>query len=226
MLLSSVPLDRNHGRPGSHAVGAPAVWWDVRVHHDTVLEGFGVRLEPLAATHAPALGALVDDGIWAGMSSAVPRGTEAMEGYVRDAVAAPGRLAFAVVGAPGADGASADAVVRGSTSLYEWVPSQGRVELGSTFYAREWWGGTTNPACKYLLLRHAFEDLGVARVALRADARNSRSIGAIRRLGAVPEGVLRSHRVAPDGSRQDTAYFSVLRDEWPTVRDGLLARLP
>ncbi|MFD6032190.1 GNAT family N-acetyltransferase [Cellulosimicrobium funkei] len=196
------------------------------MQHETVLEGFGVRLEPLAATHAPALGDLVDDGIWAGMSSAVPRGTDAMEGYVRDAVAAPGRLAFAVVGAPGADGATADAVVRGSTSLYEWVPSQGRVELGSTFYAREWWGGTTNPACKYLLLRHAFEDLGVARVALRADARNSRSIGAIRRLGAVPEGVLRSHRVAPDGSRQDTAYFSVLRDEWPTVRDGLLARLP
>ncbi|MCO7275329.1 GNAT family N-acetyltransferase [Cellulosimicrobium cellulans] len=191
--------------------------------HDTTLEGFGVRLVPLDESHAPALGALVDDGIWAGMSSRVPRGTDAMAGYVRDAVAAPGRLAFAVVG-PGAatDGAE---VVRGSTSLYEWVPSQGRIELGSTFYAREWWGGVTNPACKYLLLRHAFEDLGVARVALRADARNSRSIGAIRRLGAVPEGVLRSHRVAPDGSRQDTAYFSVLLDEWPTVRDGLLARL-
>ena len=77
------------------------VWWDVRVQHETVLEGFGVRLEPLAATHAPALGALVDDGIWAGMSSAVPRGTEAMEGYVRDAAAAPGRRAFAVLGAPG-----------------------------------------------------------------------------------------------------------------------------
>ncbi|WP_426310683.1 GNAT family N-acetyltransferase [Cellulosimicrobium sp. E-16] len=195
------------------------------MQHDTTLEGFGVRLVPLDESHAPALGALVDDGIWAGMSSRVPSGTDAMAGYVRDAVAAPGRLAFAVVG-PGPDGAShGDDVVRGSTSLYEWVPSQGRVELGSTFYGREWWGGVTNPACKYLLLRHAFEDLGVARVALRADARNSRSIGAIRRLGAVPEGVLRSHRVAPDGSRQDTAYFSILLDEWPAVRDGLLARL-
>jgi RimJ/RimL family protein N-acetyltransferase len=205
------------------------VWWDVRVQHDTTLEGFGVRLVPLDQSHAPALGALVDDGIWAGMSSPVPSGTQAMTGYVRDAVTAPGRLAFAVLG-PGSGDASdkesdgAD-VVRGSTSLYEWVPSQGRVELGSTFYAREWWGGVTNPACKYLLLRHAFEGLGVARVALRADARNSRSIGAIRRLGAVHEGVLRSHRVAPDGSRQDTAYFSILRDEWPAVRDGLLARL-
>lgn len=199
------------------------------MQHDTTLEGFGVRLEPLAERHAAALGAIVDDGLWAGMASAVPRGTEAMTAYVRDAVAAPGRLAFAVVGVDGAGatGTLPDDVpaVRGSTSLYEWVPSQGRVELGSTFYAREWWGGTTNPACKYLLLRHAFEDLGVARVALRADARNSRSVAAIRRLGAVPEGVLRSHRVAPDGSRQDTAYFSVLVDEWPAVRDGLLARL-
>ncbi|MFB7888623.1 GNAT family N-acetyltransferase [Cellulosimicrobium cellulans] len=195
------------------------------MQHDTTLEGFGVRLVPLDESHAPALGALVDDGIWAGMSSRVPAGTDAMSGYVRDAVAAPGRLAFAVVGAGSGDASDGAEVVRGSTSLYEWVPSQGRVELGSTFYAREWWGGVTNPACKYLLLRHAFEDLGVARVALRADARNSRSIGAIRRLGAVPEGVLRSHRVAPDGSRQDTAYFSILLDEWPTVRDGLLGRL-
>jgi N-acetyltransferase len=208
-----------------------APWWDVPVQHDTRLDGFGIRLVPLAAHHAPALGALVDDGIWAGMSSPTPRGDEAMASYVRDAVAAPGRLAFAVVGpqapsGPGRDGDPDGAwTVRGSTSLYEWVPSQGRVELGSTFYARQWWGGVTNPACKYLLLRHAFEALGVARVALRADARNARSIGAIRRLGAQAEGVLRSHRVAPDGSRQDTAYFSVLRDEWPAVRDGLLARL-
>ncbi|MFF2269165.1 GNAT family N-acetyltransferase [Cellulosimicrobium cellulans] len=195
------------------------------MQHDTTLEGFGVRLVPLDESHAPALGTLVDDGIWAGMSSRVPAGTDAMTGYVRDAVAAPGRLAFAVVGAGSGDASDGAEVVRGSTSLYEWVPSQGRIELGSTFYAREWWGGVTNPACKYLLLRHAFEDLDVARVALRADARNSRSLGAIRRLGAVPEGVLRSHRVAPDGSRQDTAYFSILLDEWPTVRDGLLARL-
>ena len=201
------------------------------MQHDTTLEGFGVRLVPLTEDHAPALGALVDDGIWAGMSSPTPHGAVAMTGYVRDAVAAPGRLAFAVLGAAsdaadGSGAADAARTVRGSTSLYEWVPSQGRVELGSTFYAREWWGGVTNPACKYLLLRHAFEELGVARVALRADARNARSIGAITRLGATPEGVLRSHRVAPDGSRQDTAYFSVLLDEWPGVRDGLLARLP
>lgn len=200
------------------------------MENDVVLEGFGLRLEPLGEQHAPALGAFVDDALWAGMSMPTPRGTPAMAAYVRDAVATPGRLAWAVVGpgVPGAatqggpDGASS---VRGSTSLYEWVPSQRRVELGSTFYDRPWWGGVTNPVCKYLLLRHAFEVLDVERVALRADARNARSIAAIRRLGAVPEGVLRSHRVAPDGSRGDTAYFSVLASEWEGVRDGLLARI-
>jgi RimJ/RimL family protein N-acetyltransferase len=83
----------------------------------------------------------------------------------------------------------------------------------------------TNPACKLLLLRHAFETWGLARVALRADARNTRSCAAIRRLGATPEGVLRKHRVASDGSTGDTAYFSIVDDEWPGVRARLEERL-
>ncbi|MHA7134818.1 GNAT family N-acetyltransferase [Oerskovia turbata] len=195
------------------------------MENDTVLEGFGLRLEPLGEQHAQALGAFVDDALWAGMSTPTPRGTPAMSAYARDAVATPGRLAWAVVGPAQGDGPDGATTVRGSTSLYEWSPSQRRVELGSTFYDRPWWGGLTNPVCKYLLLRHAFEMLDVERVALRADARNARSIAAILRLGAVPEGVLRSHRVAPDGSRGDTAYFSILADEWPAVRDGLLARI-
>ena len=75
------------------------------------------------------------------------------------------------------------------------------------------------------LLSQAFDEWDLARVALRADSANSRSISAILRLGASAEGVLRSHRVRPDGSRGDTAYFSVLADEWPQVRAGLRDRL-
>jgi RimJ/RimL family protein N-acetyltransferase len=75
------------------------------------------------------------------------------------------------------------------------------------------------------MFTQAFEVWGMHRVALRADARNARSVAAIRRLGASPEGVLRAHRVAADGSRGDTAYFSILAPEWPQVRAGLLARL-
>ena len=182
------------------------------------LEGFGVRLVPLAPEHAADLAALVDAELWAGMTVAVPDTAEAMSAYVAAAIATPGRAAFAVLGAEAG-------AVRGSTSLYEWVPAQERVELGSTFYARQFWGGLTNPACKFLLMRHAFEEAGINRLALRAYARNTRSIAAITRLGAVHEGVLREHRIALDGTRGDTVYFSILAREWPAVRAGLLARL-
>jgi RimJ/RimL family protein N-acetyltransferase len=187
------------------------------VQHDLALSGHGVRLVPLAEEHAAALAAFTDDALWRGMSQPTPRGEAGMREVVAAAHAAPGRFAFAVLDADGA--------VVGSTSFYDHEPRQQRVEIGFTFTDRRVWGTHVNPACKYLLLRHAFEEWGMQRVALRADARNTRSIGAILRLGATAEGVLRSHRVAPDGSRGDTAYFSILADEWPRVRDGLLARL-
>ena len=188
------------------------------MHHDLTLDGFGVRLVPLAPEHAEGLASFVDDRIWAGMTTPVPRGVDAMRAHVEAAVASPGRVALAALDAGTGE-------VRGSTSFYDLAPELARVEIGHTYFAPRWWGTSNNPACKYLMLRHAFEEWGMQRVALRADARNTRSVAAITRLGAVPEGVLRSHRVAPDGSRGDTAYFSVLADEWPAVRDGLLARL-
>lgn len=188
------------------------------MQHDLVLDGHGVRLVPLAPDHAPALAAFVDDRIWAGMSSALPVGTDDWVAEVEAARAAPGRLAFAALDA-------ATGEVRGSTSFYDWEPRVPRVEIGHTFFAPRWWGTSNNPACKLLMLGHAFDVWGCARVALRADSRNTRSVAAITRLGAVPEGVLRQHRLAPDGSRGDTAYFSVLPEEWPGVRAGLLDRL-
>ena len=160
---------------------------------------------------------MVDAGLWAGMVTPPPASVDVVARSIESARSAPGRYAFAVLGEAGE--------VRGQTSFYDVVPEQERCEIGHTFYGREWWGGRTNPATKLLLLRHAFDVWGMHRVALRADARNARSIGAITRLGAVPEGVLRGHRVAADGTRGDTAYFSILRDEWPAARAGLEARL-
>lgn len=187
------------------------------MRHDLVLTAPGVTLVPLDEVHAPALLALVDDGLWAGMTSPVPRTAEDVVALVRAAHADPGRTAFAVLD----DGSE----VVGSTSLYDHVPAMARVEIGFTYYARRVWGTSVNPACKLALFTQAFDEWGCARVALRADAANTRSVGAIMRLGGVPEGVLRSHRVRPDGTRGDTAYFSVLADEWPAVRAALLARL-
>ncbi|MFI2105104.1 GNAT family N-acetyltransferase [Isoptericola sp. NPDC019693] len=185
--------------------------------HDLVLAGHGVRLEPLGPQHAAALLGLVDADLWFGMTSPVPTQVADLEAWIAAGVATPGTMAFAVVGDDGA--------VRGSTRFYELAPGPRRVEIGTTFYGRDWWGGTTNPACKLLLLRHAFEEWGMRRVALRADTRNARSCAAIQRLGARPEGVLRKHRVAADGTVGDTVYFSIVDDEWPDVRAGLHARL-
>jgi RimJ/RimL family protein N-acetyltransferase len=187
------------------------------MQHDLHLAAHGVRLEPLSREHAPALAGLVDPQLWAGMTSAPPDSTPAMEAYVDTALAAPGHLPFAVLGP--------DGEVRGTTRYYELSTGQRRVEIGSTFYGRAWWGGVTNPACKLMLLRHAFETLGLRRVALRCDARNDRSRAAILKLGAQEEGRLRAHRVAADGSEGDTLYFSILSDEWPGVRDRLETRL-
>lgn len=188
------------------------------MHHDLALSGYGVRLVPVAPTHAAGLLALVDDGLWAGMVTPTPRTVAEVLLGIASALADPGRYPFAVL-----DDATGE--VRGQTSFYDVVPAQERCEIGHTFYGRAWWGGSTNPACKYLMLGHAFEVWGMHRVALRADARNARSIAAIERLGGVREGTLRGHRVAADGSRGDTAYFSILAAEWPAARDGLLARL-
>lgn len=193
-------------------------WHTVAVQHDLTLAAPGVRLVPLDLRHAAGLLRLLDDDLWAGMTSPRPRTTTEAEGYVRGALEDPGRYALAVL-----DDTTGE--VRGSTSFYDVVPAQQRCEIGHTFYGRTWWGGATNPACKLAMLGHAFEVWGMHRVALRADARNTRSVAAMRKLGAVAEGVLRGHRVAADGSRGDTAYFSILAPEWPVVRDRLLTRL-
>lgn len=184
------------------------------------LVGRGVRLVPLAAEHASALAPLVDDALWAGMTTPLPDSVEAMERHVTSLASRPGVVAFAVV-----DKLLEPGVVVGVTSFYDVDLRIGRAEIGHTFYGRRWWGTHVNAATKLALLTHAFDEWGVERVALRADARNARSLAAIARLGATREGVLRSHRVAPDGSRGDTVYFSILRDEWPASRASLEARL-
>lgn len=99
------------------------------------------------------------------------------------------------------------------------------MEIGHTWYARDSWGGTVNPSCKYLLFSYAFDTLKFNRVELKCDARNTRSRAAILKLGALEEGTLRKHMVTYDGFIRDTVYFSVVAEEWPRVRAGLESRL-
>lgn len=172
-------------------------------------------LRPLSPADGPALRAIVDQESWAGMSSPLPPSDEAMAQHLTDLVEAPATLAFAV---------EQDGELVGRTCLYDLVEGL-KVEVGNTIYARPVWASQVNPTAKLLLLRHAFEVLGVGRVALRCDHRNDRSRRAIARLGARFEGTLRHFRPAADGTVADVDYFSILRDEWPRVRAGLQARV-
>ncbi len=99
------------------------------------------------------------------------------------------------------------------------------LEIGWTWYTPRHRGGTLNPACKLLLLQHAFESLGAIRVQLKTDERNARSRAAILKLGASFEGILRENVIMTDGFRRSTAMYSILAADWPTLRTRLHTRL-
>ncbi|GAB2535403.1 GNAT family N-acetyltransferase [Brachybacterium huguangmaarense] len=185
------------------------------MHHDVILRRGSVALRPLTAGDGPALRSLVDEAMWAGNGQPLPRTDEEMSRLLAALVEAPATFAFAV---------ELDGRLVGRTVLYELVEGL-KVEIGHTIYAREVWGTAVNPTAKLLLMGHAFDDLGVGRVALRCDHRNARSRGAILRLGAMFEGTLRRFRPAADGTVADVDYFSVIAEEWPAVRAGLEERL-
>jgi RimJ/RimL family protein N-acetyltransferase len=115
--------------------------------------------------------------------------------------------------------------VVGSTSFMTVVSKHKRAEIGSTWYSKDVWGTAVNPECKYLLLKHAFEDWGAVRVQLVTDVNNIHSQGAISKLGAKLEGTMRGHGIRPDGSTRDAMLYSIVPDEWPSLKSNLLSRL-
>jgi len=113
----------------------------------------------------------------------------------------------------------------GSSSYLDIKPEHRALEIGATWINREWRGTFVNPEAKYLMLQHAFETQGAIRVQLKADARNEPSVAAMRKLNLVYEGTLRKHMIKDDGTTRDTAFFSVLDDEWPAMKQRLEDRL-
>jgi RimJ/RimL family protein N-acetyltransferase len=117
-----------------------------------------------------------------------------------------------------------DGQVVGMSSYYTSLAVQGGIEIGTTFLHPDVRGGVINSEAKLLMLTHAF-DSGAVRVQFRVDTRNIRSQAAVARLGAVREGVLRRDRLTWTDYVRDTAYFSILHNEWPAVRAKLAERL-
>jgi RimJ/RimL family protein N-acetyltransferase len=199
------------------------------------LTGRLVRLEPLGAVHLDALlAAATSDPSETFPFTWVPQQAERMARWLDVALetaAAGTALPFATV-------ELASGRVVGSTRFcnverWRWFDGLRRrpaggvdaVEIGFTWLARGAQRTGLNTEAKYLMLSHAFETLRVHRVQLKTDARNLRSRAAIARLGASFEGVLRSDRPSIEDGLRDTAMFSVLEPEWPSVRDRLLRLL-
>lgn len=186
-----------------------------------VLEGRGIRLEPLSRDHRDALAEAAADGeLWNLWYTSVPR-PEATHNYIADALKgqdAGHMLPWAV-----RDLAS-DRIV-GTTRFHDIVAPIDRVEIGYTWYAMRCQRTNVNSTCKLLLLEHAFDTLGCAVVGLRTDNFNFRSQKAIEAIGAKKDGVLRHHQARADGTVRDSVLYSILKSEWPDVKRHLELRL-
>lgn len=186
-----------------------------------VLETELAQLRPLRAEDADALVAAASDGrLWELWYTQVPDAAT-IEAYVADALREQqlGRaLPFAVV-------ERATGRLIGTTRYCNAEATHRRLEIGYTWYAASWQRTALNTQCKLVLLQHAFEMLGCVAVEFRTHWHNQQSRAAIARLGAKQDGVLRNHRLEPDGARRDTVVFSILDSEWPSVRKSLQHRL-
>ncbi len=114
----------------------------------------------------------------------------------------------------------------GCTRFYDIQLVQKTLQLGYTWYGKDFWGTGLNKRCKYLLLQFAFENIGMERVEFRADINNARSIAAMKSIGCIAEGVLRANTIKRDGNRRDSIVLSILKDEWErTVKENLKKKL-
>lgn len=114
----------------------------------------------------------------------------------------------------------------GSTRYYDIQLSHQTLQLGYTWYGKEFHGTGLNKHCKFLLLHFAFETLKMERVEFRADLKNARSIAAMKSIGCIEEGVLRSNMSLPDNRRRDSIVLSILKDEWfNTVKEELKKKI-
>ena len=184
------------------------------------LEGRIVRLEPLTPAHEEGLWlASRDPRTWRWLSIVQPQNRDEWSAFLQQAVdAASAGTEMPLV-------TWRDEEIVGSTRFLALRPEHGSVEIGWTWLHPSAWGTGANVEAKLLQLRHAFEVWGCRRVELKTDARNERSRGALEALGATFEGIHRKHMLVREGENRNSAWYSVVDDDWPAVHSHLEARL-
>lgn len=179
-----------------------------------------VKLQPISIEHFDGLWeAAKPDEIWTYMATKVRNQAE-MKQMIHSAIQARDKgsqYTFTVF--------NYENQIIGSTRFLDISTVHNSAEIGSTWYHPDVWRTKVNTECKYLLLCHAFESWNLTRVQFKTDSRNLRSQKAIERLGAVKEGTLRKDRVISDGYVRDTVFYSILRDEWDSVKKEFTNKL-
>jgi len=226
MNLPASPTDADHGWPSVDPDGQP-----VRFTHrgprprpeefEPTLEGETVLLSPMRESHVEALCRI-------GLDPAVTRflphpisTAEQMAEFVRAALAArEARTAIPFVTVVKAAEGSRPTIA-GTTRFLSIEAPHRRMEIGGTWIGLAWQRTRVNTEAKYLMLRHAFEELECLRVEFKTDSLNTRSRAALLRIGAVPEGIFTNHVITAEGRIRHSVYFRITSEEWPGVRRHL-----
>jgi RimJ/RimL family protein N-acetyltransferase len=185
------------------------------------LEGRWVRLEPLGTDHLPGLVEVgLDPTLWRWTLTVIAT-PDQMRRFVEAALAeraAGDSMPFTII-----ERASGQPV--GSTRYLNIDANHRRLEIGYTWVAPGWQRTPLNSEAKLLLMGHAFDRLGAVRVEFKTDSLNEASRRALLGIGAIEEGTLRNHMISQGGRRRHSVYYSVIEEEWPTVREHLEQRL-
>ena len=181
------------------------------------LEGRYVRLEPLAMSHHAAFCKVAfEPEMWRWMLNEVATPDDVAQ-FINGALAEQVQglsLPFAVI-----DVGTGRAI--GSTRFLNISAANRRLEIGSTWISANWRRTAANTEMKLLMLRHAFDTLGALRAEFKTDELNTRSRTAVLRIGAKFEGIFRKHMIMPNGRIRNTAYYSIVDDDWPEVKASL-----
>lgn len=189
--------------------------------HPVILDGERVRLEPLSMSHLEALCEVgLDPALWE-KAIAPLQSEKDMRKYIHTALewhVQGTALPFVIIDKP-------SGAIVGSTRYANIDQPNRRLEIGWTWVGRAWQRTYVNTEVKFLLLRHAFEELGCIRVEFKTDSLNSQSRSALTRIGAKEEGTLRNHMIVHDGRYRHSVYFSIIENEWPESKRRLSALL-
>jgi N-acetyltransferase len=185
------------------------------------LENDIVKLIPMDISHIDAIWEVCKhEAIWEHMSDHLMDYEQVVEYVTKKVKALEAQTDYSYVIVDNQTGK-----IIGSTTFMDISQQHKRAEIGSTWITPSYWRTAVNSNCKFLLLQYAFEEWGLNRVQIKTGHENIRSQKAIERLGATKEGILRNHMIRKEGTIRHTVMYSIIKEEWPEVKQHFIKNL-